>query len=105
MPIGADGARITRKRGDVRKHTHRRRREVDGSALRGCRRSTWMDSNDAKAMAARNLIEGATLDELRDAVCDLRALSPDSALADLVEAKIEQLLAQRERTDSCGDAE
>ena len=50
-----------------------------------------MDSNDAKAMAARNLIEGATLDELRDAVCDLRALSPDSALADLVEAKIEQL--------------
>lgn len=64
-----------------------------------------MDSNDAKAVAARNLIEGATLDELLDAVCDLRALSPDSALADLVEAKIEQLLAERERTDRCDDAQ
>ena len=53
-----------------------------------------MDSNDAKAMAARNLIEGATLEELREAVRDLRTLSPESALADLVEAKIEQLLAE-----------
>ncbi len=58
-----------------------------------------MDSNDAKAMAARNLIEGTTLEELREAVRDLRALSPESALADLVEAKIEHLLAESRRTD------
>ena len=57
-----------------------------------------MDSMDAKAMAARNLTEGATLEELREAVRDLRALSPESALADLVEAKIEQLLAESEQT-------
>ena len=32
-----------------------------------------MDSIDAKAMAARNLTEGATLEELREAARDLRA--------------------------------
>ena len=57
-----------------------------------------MDSNDAKAMAARTLIKGATLEELREAVRDLRALSPNSALADLVEDQIEQLLAESEQT-------
>ena len=57
-----------------------------------------MEFMDAKAMAARNLTEGATLEELREAVRDLRALSPESALADLVEAKIEQLLAESEQT-------
>ena len=30
------------------------------------------------------------MDELREAVNDLRALAPESALADLVEAKIER---------------
>jgi hypothetical protein len=54
-----------------------------------------MDSNDAKAIAAKNLIDGATVDELRKAANDLRALSPKSALADLVEAKIERLLAEQ----------
>jgi len=51
-----------------------------------------MDSIDAKAMAAQKLTEGATLEELRDAARDLRALAPESALADLMEAKIERVL-------------
>ncbi len=54
-----------------------------------------MHSNDAKAIAAKNLIDGATVDELREAANDLRALSPESALADLVEAKIERMLAEQ----------
>ena len=58
-----------------------------------------MDSNDAKAMAARTLTEGATLEELRETARNLRALVPDSALAELVEAKIEQLLAESEQTE------
>jgi hypothetical protein len=57
-----------------------------------------MDSNDAKTIAAKNLIDGATVDELREAANDLRALSPESALADLVEAKIERMLAEGEQT-------
>ena len=32
-----------------------------------------MDSNDAKAMAARTLTEGATLEELRETARNLRA--------------------------------
>ena len=35
------------------------------------------------------------MDELREAVNDLRALSPESALADLVEAKIEHMLTEQ----------
>jgi hypothetical protein len=58
-----------------------------------------MDANDATAMAARTLIKGATLEELREAVRDLRALSPDSALADLVEARMDQLMAGSEQTE------
>jgi hypothetical protein len=57
-----------------------------------------MDSNDAEAIAVKNLIDGATVNELRDAANDLRALSPESALADLVEAKIERMLAKGEQT-------
>ena len=56
-----------------------------------------MDSQDAKALAAKNLIDGATVDELREAVNDLRALSPESALAELVEAKIERMLVEDEQ--------
>jgi hypothetical protein len=51
-----------------------------------------MDLNRAQAMAAKNLINGASLDELHEVAQDLRALSPDSVLAELVEAKIERLL-------------
>jgi hypothetical protein len=44
--------------------------------------------------AANVLMSEAMLDELRDLVRDLRALSPDSALAELVEVKIEQISAK-----------
>jgi hypothetical protein len=51
-----------------------------------------MDLNRAQAIAAKSLINGASLDELHEVAQDLRALSPDSVLAELVEAKIERLL-------------
>ena len=54
-----------------------------------------MDLNRAQAMAAQNLINGASLDELHEVAQDLRALSPDSVLAELVEVKIETLLRHR----------
>jgi hypothetical protein len=60
-----------------------------------------MDSNDARAMAVRKLTEGATLEELRQTARDLRALSKESVLADLVEAKIKQLRAECEQTTEC----
>ena len=60
-----------------------------------------MNSDEAEAIAAKNLIDGATVDELRQAANDLRALSPESALAELVEAKIERMLA--EQTDFAAD--
>jgi len=63
-----------------------------------------MDHNDLTAMAARNLTEGATLEELSEAARDLRALSPESALADLVEAKIERIVAESEQTNIEADA-
>jgi hypothetical protein len=40
-------------------------------------------------MAERNLAKGATLAELRDLARDLRTLTPDSLLADLIEIRIE----------------
>src|SRR5687767_896956 len=49
--------------------------------------------HDGQSIAARTLTKDATLNELREAARDLRALSPASALADLVEAKIESTLA------------
>ena len=58
-----------------------------------------MDFDHAKAIAAKNLTKDAALDELREAARDLRALCPDSALAELVEAKIESILADRESED------
>ena len=44
--------------------------------------------------AANTLMSEATLDELRELAQDLRALAPDSALAELVEVKIEQISAE-----------
>ena len=58
---------------------------------------TIMDFTEAMAIAENTLMSGATLDELTELVSDLRALSPDSALAELAEAKIEQILAERGR--------
>jgi hypothetical protein len=60
-----------------------------------------MHSNDAKAIAA-NLIDDATVDELREAANDLRARSPESALADLAEAKIERMLAEEGEQTAIG---
>ncbi len=58
-----------------------------------------MSFEAAKNTAGRHLIEGATLDELRAAAEDLRALTPDSALAELVESKIQQLLSNDDGAD------
>jgi hypothetical protein len=48
-----------------------------------------MDFSEALRMAERSLTEGATLAELREIASDLRALTPGSLLADLVETRIE----------------
>jgi hypothetical protein len=53
-----------------------------------------MDFTEETTKAANILMSEATLDELRELAQDLRALVPDSALADLVEVKIEQVLAE-----------
>lgn len=50
-----------------------------------------MDFGHSMQVAKRNLVDGATLDELRDAARNLRALTPDSALAELVEARIAEI--------------
>lgn len=52
-----------------------------------------MGFTEETTKAANTLMSEATLDELRELAQDLRALAPDSALADLVEVKIEQLSA------------
>jgi signal transduction histidine kinase len=54
-----------------------------------------MDFTEKTIKAANTLMSEATLDELRELARDLRALSPDSALAELVEAKIEQISTTR----------
>ncbi len=51
----------------------------------------------ALRIAERTLIDGATLAELRQASKDLRAMTPDSALADLVDAKIEAIERRQDR--------
>jgi hypothetical protein len=53
-----------------------------------------MDFTEQGTKAANTLMSETTLDELRDLARDLRALSPDSALAELVEVKIEQISAE-----------
>jgi hypothetical protein len=50
-----------------------------------------MDFEEAKAIAERNLIDGATLSEMKEVVRNLRALSSDSELADLIEARIRHI--------------
>lgn len=49
----------------------------------------------ALLVAEKNLVDGATLNELKQASKDLRALTPTSALADLVDAKIETIESRR----------
>ena len=85
---------------DRRSHHLARRPKPDAFfGQQAVKRSTPMDPKDANALAARNLTKDATLEELREAARDLRALSPDSALAELVEAKIESILGERESED------
>jgi hypothetical protein len=54
-----------------------------------------MDFEQAKAIAEKNLIDGATLSEMKEVVRNLRALSSDSELADLIEARIRQIVASK----------
>jgi hypothetical protein len=51
--------------------------------------------DDRNRAAAAHLMSGATLDELKIAASDLRALSPNSVLAELVEEKIKEILSQQ----------
>src|SRR5215217_1927691 len=50
--------------------------------------TTRIDLRDATTIAERNLTEDASLDELREMACHLRALSSESALADVVDTRI-----------------
>jgi hypothetical protein len=65
--------------------------------------TTRIDLRDATTIALRNLTEDATLDELRETACNLRALSSDSALADLLDDRIELILAARAREQAARD--
>ena len=56
-----------------------------------------MDFSKALRMAERNLAKGATLAELREIARDLRALTPDSLLADLIEIRIEVIEGRWEK--------
>jgi hypothetical protein len=56
-----------------------------------------MDFSKALRMAERNLTKGATFAELRDLARDLRALTPDSLLADLIEIRIEVIEGRWEK--------
>lgn len=71
--------------------THERR--IPGLSGGLCRESGdfSMPSTKALRIVERTRIEGATLAKLRQASKDLRAVTPDSALAELVDAKIESL--------------
>jgi hypothetical protein len=53
-----------------------------------------MDFTEKATKVANTLMSEATLEELRELARDLRSLSPDSALAELVEVKIEQISAE-----------
>jgi hypothetical protein len=55
-----------------------------------------MPFDKAAISAVEHLTSDATLDELRNAAQDLRALSPDSVLAELVEEKIERILSEEQ---------
>ena len=59
-----------------------------------------MQFDKALLIAEKNLTDGATLDELKEAVTDLRALTPNSVLADLVENRIKTI--ERQRQYCCG---
>jgi hypothetical protein len=47
-----------------------------------------MEFIEALVVAERRLAEGASVEELKEVVSDLRALSRESSLADLIELRI-----------------
>jgi hypothetical protein len=47
--------------------------------------------------------DGATLNEMKEVVRNLRALSSDSELADLIEARIRQIMASKRVQEGCHD--
>ncbi|HEX2136170.1 MAG TPA: hypothetical protein VHG30_09745 [Microvirga sp.] len=53
-----------------------------------------MDLGDRMAVSANDVTEDALLDEIREAARHLRASAPDSALADMAEAKIARVLGR-----------
>ena len=65
--------------------------------------TTRSELRDAKTIAERNLTEDASLDELREMACHLRALSSESALADVVDTRIAMILAARSREHAARD--
>jgi hypothetical protein len=66
-----------------------------------CMENLAMHFHKALFIAERNLIDGATLDELKEAVRDLRALTPNSVLADLVDARIKAVESQGRHCCGC----
>jgi hypothetical protein len=56
-----------------------------------------MEFSEAVSVAERRLTEGASLDDLKEVVRDLRALSRRSVLADLIEIKIARLEGRWDR--------
>ena len=60
-----------------------------------------MQFHKALSIAEKSIIDGATLDELKEAVRDLRALTPDSVLADLVETRIKVIESQWKHCCGC----
>ena len=80
-------------------------------ARSGVPRATMADvaraAGVSTATVSRSLRGALVAEETRrrvlEAANDLRALSPESALADLVEAKIERMLAEGEQTVEADD--
>lgn len=64
-----------------------------------------MNRRKSPRIAERHLVDGATLNELKEAVRNLRALTPNSALADLVEARITAIEELWHRRASESDSE
>jgi hypothetical protein len=60
-----------------------------------------MSYEKALHIAERTLVDSATVAELKQASKDLRAMAPDSALADLVDAKIKALESRNCRPGTC----
>jgi hypothetical protein len=65
-------------------------------------RSESMEFKEAVEIADRALTSEATLNELKEAASHLRTLKPDSAIADLVDAKIARMFEAQPSVQSIG---